>query len=182
MTTAHPTRVLRTDRRTLLRGTALGAGALALGRLPTTGPAQAQSTPDPRTIEALARRFYDLFNSGDLTLLDRVLASDWADHPLSPGQGPGRAGFAPVVRAFRAAFPDLHLTNEDVIVARDKVVVRSTARGTHKGPFLGVAPTGRRVAFRAVDIHRIADGLIAETWHLEDLFAFLLEVKALPAR
>jgi predicted ester cyclase len=86
-----------------------------------------------------------------------------------------------VVQAFRTAFPDLHFTIEDLFVAREKVVVRSTARGTHQGTFLGVPPTGQRVEFRAADIHRVAHGLIVDTWHLEDFFSFLVEVKAFPA-
>jgi steroid delta-isomerase-like uncharacterized protein len=122
-----------------------------------------------------------VLNTGDLRLLKGVLAPNWADHPLNPGQAPGRDGFGPVVQAFRTAFPDLHITIEDLVVAREKVVARLTARGTHQGTFLGVPPTGQRVEFRATDIHRFAHGLIVETWHIEDFFSFLVEVKAFPA-
>jgi steroid delta-isomerase-like uncharacterized protein len=181
MTTAHSLEEARFDRRRLLRSATLGAGALVAGSVWKRGAVRAEPTRDRRANAALARQFYQVLNTGDLSLLKGVLAPNWAAHPLNPGQGPGRDGFGPVVQAFRTAFPDLHFTIEDLFVAREKVVVRSTARGTHQGTFLGVPPTGQRVEFRAADIHRVAHGLIVDTWHLEDFFSFLVEVKAFPA-
>jgi len=169
------------DRRRLLRNAAVGAGAVVAGSLWKGGDVQAAPASNPGANAALARQFYRVLNTGDLSLVERVLAPNWADHPLNPGQGPGRDGFGPVVQAFRTAFPDLHVTVEDLIGARDKVVARLTARGTHQGTFLGVPPTGQRVEFRATDIHRAAHGLIVETWHIEDFFSFLVKVKAFPA-
>ena len=128
------------------------------------------------TLETLARQFYEVLNTGDLALLDRTLAPDWAERPLAPGQAPGRDGYKPIVEFFRAALPDVHFLNEDVLVSGDKVTVRSTVRGTHKGSFLGVPATGRQVTFTTIDIHRIADGLIAESWHIEDFFGLYQQI------
>jgi len=80
-------------------------------------------------------------------------SKDWADRPPIPGQPPGRDG--ETIQAFRIAFPDIQFTLEDVIVAADKVIVRSTARGTHRGEFLGVVPTQRTVSFMTIDIHQL---------------------------
>ena len=182
MTPAHSMGEARFDRRRLLWSATLGAGALVAGSLWKYDDVWAEKPRDRQGNAAVARRFYQVLNTGDLSLLKGTLAPSWAAHPLNPGQGPGRDGFGPVVQAFRTSFPDLHFTIEDLIVAREKVVVRSTARGTHQGTFLGVPPTGRRVEFRATDIHRFANGLIVDTWHLEDFYSFLVEVKAFPAR
>ena len=98
------------------------------------------------------RSFYQAFRTGDTTLLDRALAVDWKDYPLNPGQGPGLEGFKPVVTAYREVFPNLKVTNHAVIVGGDYVTVRSTFEGTPTAPFLGLAPNGRSISFRAFDI------------------------------
>ena len=82
----------------------------------------------------------------------------------------------PVVAEFRAAFPDLHVENVEVLVAGDLVTVRTVARGTQRGAFLGLPPTGKRVEFTAIEIHRIAGDRIAETWHVEDWRTLLAQL------
>ncbi|HKG26597.1 MAG TPA: ester cyclase [Thermomicrobiales bacterium] len=155
------------------------AVALAAPIALSLGQAGAQeATPAASDNEAIARAFYEPFNTGDTSIYDQILAEDWVDHPLAPGQQPGRAGFPPVVAGFRAVFPDLTITNEDVIVAGEKVTVRSIARGTHLGPLLGIPTTGKQVEFAAIDIHRIANGQIVETWHIEDYLSLLFQLGA----
>lgn len=133
------------------------------------------------TPETLARQFYDVLNTGDEALLDQILVPDWAERPLAPGQAPGRDGYKPILAYFRTAFPDVHFVLEDVIPAGDKVTVRTSVTGTHQGEFLGVAPTGRPVTFSTIDIHRIADGQIVESWHIEDFFSLYLQLTAPPS-
>jgi predicted ester cyclase len=129
---------------------------------------------------AVALRFYDLLRGADPAPVDDVLAPAWVEYPPSaPGQAPGAAGFAPVLANFRATFPDLEAVVEDVLVDGDRVVVRSTLQGTHRGATYGLAPTGRRVAFMAIDIHRVAGERIAETWHVEDRLSLLTQLGAL---
>ncbi len=135
-----------------------------------------------RAHEALARRFYVPFNTGEVDLYDTLLAPDWVDDPLAPGQRPGPAGLKDFVAQFRVAVPDYHVTNDEILVAGDRVAVHSTVRGTHQGPLFGVPATGRPVMVRTCDFHRIAGGVIVATWHLEDVFAFLQQVGALPTR
>ncbi len=109
---------------------------VTLGVLVASGlglTAAQDASPTATDPEALARAFYEPFNTGDVAVYDRVLAEDWMDHPLAPGQQPGREGFKPIVLFFRSVFPDLQLVNEDVLVHGDKVAVRSTFRGTHQG-------------------------------------------------
>jgi predicted ester cyclase len=77
-------------------------------------------------------------------------------------------------------FPDLVVTNEDVILSADgsKVAVRSVGRGTHVGEVLGIPATGKRAEFRAFDIHHLRDGVIVRTWHLEDFFGLARQLGA----
>lgn len=138
------------------------------------------SPPDTEHQIALALRFYEPYRTGNLDLLDVVLASDWADHPPAPGQEPGPGPFKPRVAGLRHAFPDLAVQTEDVIAAGDRVVVRSVLTGTHQGQLLDIPPTGKPVAMRVIDIHRIADGRIAETWHIEDVLGMLEQLGLAP--
>ena len=164
--------------RSASRRTVVAAG-LAAPFAVALGSAHAQeATPAPSDNEAIVRSFYEPFNTGDTSIYDTILAEDWVDHPLSPGQQPGRAGFPPVIEGFRMVFPDLTITNEDVIVAGDKVTVRSTGRGTQQGEFLGIPPAGKQVEFMTIDIHRIENGLIVETWHIEDYLTLLSQLGA----
>lgn len=129
--------------------------------------------------ETLVRQFYTVFNTGDVHLLDRILAADWVEYPLStPGQAPGREGFKPIVRSFRIVFPDVQFINEDIIAADEKVTVRSSVTATHNAPFLGVETTRRKVKFSTIDIHRIENKAIVETWHIEDLLSVLQQISA----
>jgi predicted ester cyclase len=138
-----------------------------------------EATPAADDIDATVRAFYAPFNTGDTSVYDTILADAWADHPLGPGQQPGRAGFKPIIELFRGIFPDLHLTNDDVIVCGDKAIVRSTIRGTQQGNLFGVLPpTGKPVEFMAIDIHRLENGQIAETWHIEDFLSVLFQLGA----
>jgi len=122
------------------------------------------------------------FNPGEAGLYDAILAPDWVDDPLAPGQRSGPGGLKDLVAQFRAAVPDYHVINDEILVAGDRVAVHSTVRGTHRGAFFGVPATGRPVTLRTCDFHRIAGGVIVVTWHLEDRFAFLQQVGALPTR
>jgi predicted ester cyclase len=125
---------------------------------------------DTRTeAETTVRHMYDALSTGDTTLADLALAPGWEAHPaLRTGAGP--AGWKATIAHLRGAFTGLTVTIEDVVVAGDRVAVRTVTRGVHTGELLGVPGTGRRVEFRAADFHRLAGGRIAATWHLEDYF------------
>jgi predicted ester cyclase len=131
--------------------------------------------------EAVVRQFYQALSTGDGSLLDEILADDWEDIPLPPGTGPGRENFkAQGLTWVRAVFPDFTVDNQDIIVSADgsKVVVRSVSGGTQKGELFGIPATGKRVEFRAVDIHELKDGVIVRTWHLEDFLGAAMALGA----
>jgi steroid delta-isomerase-like uncharacterized protein len=126
----------------------------------------------------LVRAFYEPFRTGDASIYGKILADDWADLPLAPGQPQGPSGMPAQIAAFRQAFPDYDVVNEDIVVGGDRVAVRNTVSGTHRGAFMGHAPTGRRIAIRTMDMHEIRDGRIVTTWHLEDFAGLLAQLSA----
>ncbi len=136
-------------------------------------------------ITDLVRAFYEPFRTGDTSIYSQILADDWIDIPLAPGQVQGPSGMAAQIAAFRRAMPAYDVTHEDLIVERDRVAVRNTVSGTHQGLFMGHEPTGRRIEMRTMDIHQVRDHKIVVTWHLEDfagLMAQLTSPAELPVR
>ena len=133
---------------------------------------------DPESTAELVRRFYEPFRTGDTSAYAEILASDWVDVPLAPGQEQGPAGMAGQIAAFRHAMPDYAVTHEDVIVQGDKVAVRNTVSGTHQGAFMGIQPTGRRIEMRTMDVHQVRHGRIVATWHLEDFAGLMAQLHA----
>jgi len=126
----------------------------------------------------LVRGFYEPFRTGDTSIYDEVLAQDWIDVPLAPGQQQGPAGMAGQIAAFRHAMPDYNVTHEDLIVQGDKVAVRNTVSGTHQGTFMGIQPTGKHIEMRTMDVHQVRDGRIIATWHLEDFAGLMAQLNA----
>jgi steroid delta-isomerase-like uncharacterized protein len=98
---------------------------------------------------------------------------------------PGRAGIREFIEKDRAAFPDLHVQADEMIVAEgDRVVVRWTASGTHTGGrFMNARPSGKAFTISGIDIFRLADGRVAEIWQAEDALGLLqqLGIVAVPA-
>ncbi len=123
--------------------------------------------------KALVRRFFEVHEDvtrgkANLDALDEMLAPDFVDHSkLLPGQQPGREGYKQAVAELFATFSDIRFLIEDQIAEGDKVMTRLTVRHTHdRKELMGVAPTGREVSFRSIEIYRIEGGKIAEVWGL----------------
>lgn len=125
--------------------------------------------------ETTVRRFYEPLATGDTTLVDQALAPGWEAVPALRS-GPGAEGWKASITHLRGVFTDLNVTIEDVVVSGDRVAVRSVNRGIHTGELLGVPGTGKQVEFRATDIHRLENGRIVQTWHLEDYFAIATQI------
>jgi predicted ester cyclase len=80
----------------------------------------------------------------------------------------------------RRAFPDLHYTLEDIVLGGEKAALRTTLRGTHRGDFFGVAPTGRKVEVQELQIEHFRDGQIVAPWHLIDDLGLQRQLGLLP--
>ena len=132
--------------------------------------------------EATMRRLYDLINAGDIDGFSRQLADDFAEREDLPGFPPTRAGVIQYFRMLIAAFPDLRMVPEDVIASGDKAVARVRVTGTHKGPFMGMSATGKRVEVKLIDIIRFGDdGRAQEHWGVVDQLAMMQQLGAIPA-
>jgi steroid delta-isomerase-like uncharacterized protein len=129
----------------------------------------------------VARRLLDAVNTGDLAAAAELVAPDYVDHSAPPGNPGGPAGFTAAIQMYRAAFPDFFWTIEDMIGEGDKVAIRVTARGTHRGELMGIAPTGKQVTVTGIGVWRIADGKVAEAWVNRDLLGLLQQLGAIPA-
>ena len=133
--------------------------------------------------KALFRRMVEeIFNRGNMSLADEFIAPDFVEHEeLPPGIPPGREGVKQLTAMLRSAFPDFKATIDDMIAEGDKVVVRMTWRGTHKGEFMGIPPTGKSVSFGVIDIVRFAGDKFAEHWGLMDSMSMMQQLGAVPA-
>jgi predicted ester cyclase len=87
--------------------------------------------------------WYEAFNTKDPRLVDRILSEDWVDIPTAPGQPAGREGMKHLVAMLTTTFPDLKVTNEEILREGNKVIVRSEMTGTQRGPFAGLPPQNR---------------------------------------
>lgn len=131
--------------------------------------------------KAVLRRIVEeVFNQGKLGTADE-LGAGYIEHSPIPGQGPGIEGFKQMVQMFRGAFPDLRVTLEDLIAEGDRVVGRMTTSGTHKGQFMGLAPTGKRFTVSEIHILRIANGKVLEHWGVSDDLGMMQQLGAVPA-
>ncbi len=132
--------------------------------------------------KAVAQRWIEeAWNKGDLAIVDELIASSYVLHdPTRPGLR-GREGIKASISMFRTAFPDLHFTIEDQIAEGDKVVIRYIVQGTHRGPLMGIAATGKQGTLTGMDIYRIADGQIEEAWSNWDMLRMLQQMGVIPS-
>ena len=137
---------------------------------------------DPEANKALARRVSrEIWSGGDVALVDRVIAPDYARH-ATDGELAGREALRQAVRGPRAAIPDWTETIEAILAEGDLVAYRWTAHGTYRGQLPGLPPpAGQPVALEGQAVHRIVGGQVAETWSVFDLASLLVQLGALPA-
>ena len=128
------------------------------------------------------RNTEEVQGGGNFDVFDELFADDFLDHTPQPGRTPDKAGARELYRALRAAFPDFHADIHWQIADGDHVTTSKTYHGTHRGEFLGVPPTGRKIQFETVDVMRVRNGKIAEHWGVANLFSLLQQLGAWPAR
>jgi predicted ester cyclase len=130
--------------------------------------------------------FEEMFNKGDLSVVDELVADRGEDHQEAPG-----TDFAEhlkdVIKKMRAAFPDLHFEIHHLLAEGDVVASRSTMTGTHEGrfeigPFRDIPPTGRRVEIPHMHFFRWIDGKNTDLWHIMDTPALMRQLGAAPQR
>jgi len=127
---------------------------------------------------AIQEKFGNAVNSGKLELLRDVVAQDVVDHDPAPDQGPGPEGYIRMFADLRTSFPDLAVSVDQIVMDDDKIAIAYMITGTQKGEFLGVAPTGRKIHARGVQIARFRDGKMVERWGSSDQLGILQQIGA----
>jgi steroid delta-isomerase-like uncharacterized protein len=128
--------------------------------------------------KALVRRYIETWNRGDLAGMAQFWAPDMVHHTRT-----GSHGFEEVINIvgdFMQAFPDLQFEIQDLVADGDRVASRMTARATHKGEYMGVAPTKRAVSCSVFGIARVAHGKLVEHWGVTDELHLMEQIGLVP--
>lgn len=151
-------------------------------QLQAGAPAPRPLTPEQNN--AIAVRFFDsVWNKGDFSVLDTLIAPDADDHSTVggvPKTEKGSASFRAIVSMFRAAMPDIRLTIDDEVFAGDKVVHRWHLEGTDTGGVMGMPPSGKKLRLAGTTIVRMRDGKIVERWANVDELGLLQQLGVVP--
>jgi len=143
------------------------------------------STAQETSNKATTTSFNDAVNSDDAELIsktiDELVAHDAQIRTPLPIEATGAELAKEVFAMLLRAYPDLHVSIEDLIAEDDKVVSRNTVTGTHQGEHMGVPPTGKPVTYNEIFIARFAGGRIVETWGVVDTLAQMRQLGAIPA-
>jgi steroid delta-isomerase-like uncharacterized protein len=128
-------------------------------------------------------KFAEAVNTGNFELFREAVAADCVDHDPAPGQEAGPNGYRTFFSAMRKAFPDLNVGLETMVADGDSIAIAYTMKGTHKGPLMGIAPTGKKISIRGVQVSKFRDGKMVERWGSSDQLGMLQElgVTQLPA-
>lgn len=125
------------------------------------------------------RRYMDEVNKKNFAVVDEVLLPSFVQHSMV-ATSPGREGLKTLYLDLQKAFPDFNFSIDDLIAEGDRVAARITGRYTHKGEFLGVAPTGKAVVLLKMDIFRFVNGRCFEHWDSADRYGLLQQLGATP--
>jgi steroid delta-isomerase-like uncharacterized protein len=132
--------------------------------------------------KATMRRYLDVFEQGNIELLDELLAPDYINHsPATPDLPTGPEGVKAVVTMFRSAIPDLRVVVDDMIAEGDKVATRYTLEGTHESELFGVPPTSRQLSIKSITVERVSDGRIRDHWRVTDELGMMQQLGVIPA-
>ena len=136
--------------------------------------------------KARFKRIEDAINTGDVEVIAKVIddlvSPDVLIHMPLPVEAPqAHEAFRQLWAMLLRGLPDLHLTIEDLIAEGDKVVMRASVTGTHRGQYMGVPPTGKSITYNEIFIWRFAGGRITEMWGVVDIFAQLKQLGVIPA-
>jgi len=123
----------------------------------------------------------EVLNKGNMQAVDELIAPNFVEHNPFPGQAPGVEGLKQAMVALRQAFPDLHVTVDEMLSDGDKVVIRSTMKGTHKGNFMNIPATGKQMSVEGIDIVRISNGRAVEHWGVTDNLTMMQQLGLVPA-
>ena len=127
-------------------------------------------------------KFGEAINSGNLDAMRELVSPTVVEHDPGPTQGPGAQGYIDLFAEMRSAFPDLKATPEHITADEDTVALAYTITGTHNGDFQGIAPTGKTIKARGVQIARFEGGKMVERWGSSDELGILKQLGVEPKK
>ena len=136
--------------------------------------------------KATSRHFSDAMNTNDAEIIsrtiDELVEPDALIRTPLPIAVTGARALKEVFARLHRAYPDLHITVEDLIAEGDKVVSSNSVTGTHRGEYMGIPPTGKSVTYNEIFIFRFLNGRIAETWGVVDVLSLMRQLGAIQER
>jgi steroid delta-isomerase-like uncharacterized protein len=133
------------------------------------------------TNKAVVRRLIEAFNTGDLAVIDELIANNYVYREPMVGERHGRQGSKDITNTYRTAFPDARMSIDEQIVVGDTVVTRWSGTGTQTGPLLGLPPTGRRVTITGIRISHLQNGKVVEDFENYDTLGMMRQLGVVPA-
>ncbi len=128
----------------------------------------------------IRRVFKEVFNKGTLAMIPELIAPNYVFRSPLGMEFKGPEGFKQMVTISRTAFPDLRLTIDDILAEGDMVAIRYTLRGSHKGDFGGIAPTGKQLEITGALFVRLAGGKEVEAFEFFDSLAMYQQLGVAP--
>lgn len=129
----------------------------------------------PDNTEIARLTIEDLNSKGKLEIVDQYFDPSYRGHETLFREL-GRDELKKAVQLYRTAFPDLVVKVDEIAAAGEKVLVRWTARGTHKGSFLGASPTGKAAKTRGLTVYTFRGGKIVEEWTQWDILGVIRDL------
>ena len=136
------------------------------------------TTVQEKNKATIARFNSEFIQNGREAVWNETIAPEFVNRSAAEGAQDRDSSFFWFTKVLRPAFPDLIVTLHDQVAEGDTVVTRKSYSATHRGPFLGVPPTGKTVNFSVIDIIRLEDGKYVEHWANPDLFGLLQQLNA----
>jgi steroid delta-isomerase-like uncharacterized protein len=128
------------------------------------------------------KQFLQFINTADENLAQQLICPVAKFYvPGQPEIPQGPKGYLMIIAMMRSGFPDIQWTIEDMVTENEKVAVRFTMRGTHKGTFFGVPATGKTITVQAMNFYRLAGNQIIEEYGQPNMFELLTQIGAIPA-
>jgi len=127
----------------------------------------------------VGRNTEEVQSRGSFEVFEALFADDFLDHTPQPGRTPDKNRPRELYQVLRTAFPDFHAVIHWQLAEGDRVTTYKTYHGTHQGPLLGVAPTGRKIQFETVDVMQMQQGKITAHWGVANLFSHMQQLDAL---
>lgn len=132
-----------------------------------------RSAESEAAIAVVRRNTQEVQGKGDFAVFDELFSETFVDHTPQPNMVPDKEGVRGLYAGLREAFPDFHAVIHWQVADGNLVTTFKTYHGTHKGAFLGIAPTGKTIQFETVDAMRVVDGEITEHWGVANLYSLV---------